>query len=276
MTKDIRTMRPEEIGQNSTIKVAVMERGDECDYIQPIMMLETVIRNNKQGKPSMFIVPVGPTGYAKRLAYLVNEYHISLKNVTIINMDEYMLTEKELIHPRHPLSFKRFMNDNLYSLVREDLNVLPENRLFPDPENPGYLWERIQQKEGGVDIAFGGIGMDGHIAFNEPPLVPMTAEEFAALPTRVLPIYYTTQVTNAIEFGGNYSGMPRYCITVGMREILSSKKLVFFNSYLPSVSVMRKVIHGPVTAEVPGSLMQTHKDCTIYTTWECLSAPVVI
>ena len=274
--KDIRAMAPEEIGKNSPIKVEIMERGDECDYIQPIMMLETIIRNNKLGKQSMFIVPVGPTGYAKRFAYLVNEYNISLKNVIIINMDEYMLTEKELIDPNHPLSFKKFMNDDFYGNIRDDLNVLPENRLFPDPKNPGYLWERIQQKEGGVDICFGGVGMDGHIAFNEPPLVPMTPEEFAALPTRVLPIYYTTQVTNSISYGGNYKGMPRYCISIGMKEILSSQKLVFFSAWPAAVNAVRRVIDGEVTADVPGSLMQTHKDCTIYTTWECLTAPLII
>ena len=274
--KDVRTLKPEEIGVNSPIKVEIMERGDECDYIQPIMMLETIIRNNKQNKPSMFIVPVGPTGYAKRLAYLVNLYNISLRNVTIINMDEYMLTEKELIHPEHPLSFVKFMNDDLYSLVRDDLNVLPENRVFPDPENPDNIWKRIQQKEGGVDICFGGIGMDGHIAFNEPPLVPMTAEEFAALPTRVLPIYYTTQVTNSIGYGANYKGMPRYCITIGMKEILSSQKLVFFSAWPAAVNAVKLAIDGPITAELPASLMQTHKDCSIYTTWECLSIPSVI
>jgi len=274
--KDVRTLKPEEIGVNSPINVVVMEYADECDYIQPIMMLEVIIRNNKLGKPSMFIVPVGPTGYAKRFAYLVNEYNISCKNVTIINMDEYMLTEKELIAYNHPMGFKRFMDEDMYNLIRDDLNILPENRLFPDPENPGYIWERIQQKEGGVDICFGGIGMNGHIAFNEAPLNPMTADEFAALPTRVLPVYYTTQVTNSIGYGGNYKGVPRYCVTIGMKEILSSQKLVFFANWAAGCNSMKQVIDGPVTAEVPGSLMQTHKDCTIYTTWEVLSTPLQI
>ena len=118
--------------------------------------------------------------------------------------------------------------------------------------------------------------MDGHIAFNEPPLFPMSAEDFAELPTRVLPIYYTTQVTNSIAYGGNYNGMPRYCISIGMKEILSSKKLVFFSSWPAAATAVRKVIDGPITAEVPGSLMQTHSDCTLFTTFECLSIPLVI
>ena len=274
--KDIRTMEPEEVGVGSPIKLELMERADECDYIQAIMMLETIIANKKAGKTSMFIVPVGPTGYAERFAAMVNEYMIDLRDVTIINMDEYMLTEKVLIDPNHPLSFKKFMNDSFYGKIRDDLNVLPENRIFPDPENPMYIWERIQQKEGGVDICFGGIGIDGHIAFNEPPLVPMSAEEFAAQYTRVLPVYYTTIVTNCIEFGGNYKGMPKYCITIGMKEILSSNKLCFFSNWPPQASILRQVLHGPVTAEVPGSLMQTHPDATIYAAWDIVSKSLVI
>jgi len=139
---DIRTMKPEEVGVGSPIRFELMERADECDYIQAIMMLETIIANKKAGKTSMFIVPVGPTGYAERFADLVNEYGIDLRDVTIINMDEYMLTEKELIDPNHPLSFKKFMNDCFYGKIRDDLNVLPENRIFPDPENPRRLFSR--------------------------------------------------------------------------------------------------------------------------------------
>jgi glucosamine-6-phosphate deaminase len=273
---DIRTITPEKVGEGSPIKLEYMEHANECDYIQAIMMLETIVANNKAGKPSMFIVPVGPVGYAERFADLVNEYEIKLKDVTIINMDEYMLTEKQLIDPDHPLSFIKFMNDSFYGKIRDDLNVLPENRIFPDPDNPMYIWERIQQKEGGVDICFGGIGIDGHIAFNEPPLVPMSAEDFAALHTRVLPVYYTTVVTNCIDYGGNYKGMPRYCVTIGMKEILSSKKLCFFANWPPQCSILRQVLHGPVTAEVPGSLMQTHPDATIYAHWDLIAKTVVV
>lgn len=274
--KDVRFMTPEEISSASSIKVVCMEDPSEQDYIQAQLMLEVIQKNNKLGKPSMFIIPVGPIGYMEKFAALVNEFRVSLKNVTIINMDEYMITAKELISPDHPMSFRYITKTNLYDKIDDELNVLPENRLFPDPEDPLYLWERIQAKEGGVDICFGGIGMDGHIAFNEPPLEPMSPEDFAELHTRVLPIYYSTRITNAISEGGNFRNMPGFCVSIGMKEIMSSQKLVFFNAWPTAANAMKRIVAGPVTSDYPGSIMQWHKDCTIYTTKEVLNTTLVI
>ena len=273
--KDIKNIKPEEFGSGSPIKVQIVESLTDLDYQMALVMFETIVRNKKAGKPSMFIVPVGPTGYAKRFAWLVNRNNLSLKDVTIINMDEYMWDEKTLIEPDHPLSFKWFMNQDFYGKIRDDLNVPQENRIFPDPENPGRIWEIIQGKEGGVDVSIGGIGLNGHIAFNEPPLQPMPAEEFAKLPTRVLPIYFTTRVTNCLEYGGNYKGMPGFCITIGMKEILSAQKLRFYSGRIHSASIVRQVLHGPVTSEVPASLMQTHPDCKICCMEDVLTMPVI-
>lgn len=273
--RDIKTITGEELGVGSPIKFELLETESDLDYKMAILMFEQVVENNKAGKPTMFILPVGPRGYAKRFAWMVNRNDVSLKNTTILNMDEYMWDETTLMDDKHELSFKRFMDEDFYGNIRDDLNVLPENRLFPDPKNPMYLWERIQQKEGGVDIAFGGIGIDGHIAFNEPPETPMSVEEFGNLHTRVLPIHFSTRVVNAMPYGGNYKTMPDYCITIGMKEILSAKKLRFFTGSERSASIIREVLHGPVTSEVPGSLMQNHPDCKIYCMNTALVQPVI-
>ena len=274
--KDINSIPVNELGVGSPIKLEVLETQTDLDYVMAIIMLEAVIKNNKEGKQTMFILPVGPLGYAKRFAWLVNRNKVSLKNTIILNMDEYMWDEKTLMEPDHPLSFVRFMNSDFYGKIHDDLNVLPENRLFPDPNNLMYMWERIQEKEGGVDVAFGGIGLDGHIAFNEPPLEPISVEDFGNLHTRVLPIYYTTQVTNSLVYGGNYKGMPPFCITIGMREILSAQRLRFFTGVNErSASMLRQVLHGPVTSEVPASLMQTHPDCKIFCLEAALMNPII-
>ena len=273
---DIKSITGAELGVGSPIKLEVIETMSDLDYLMAITMLEAVIKNNKEGKQTMFILPVGPLGYAKRFAWLVNRNNVSLRDTIILNMDEYMWDESTLMEPDHPLSFVRFMNSDFYGKIRDDLNVLPENRLFPDPNNLLYMWERIQAKEGGVDIAFGGIGLDGHIAFNEPPLEPISAEDFGNLHTRVLPIYFTTQVTNSLVYGGNYKAMPKYCITIGMKEILSAQKLRFFTGTSErSASILREVLHGPVTSVVPASLMQNHPDCTVFTLEAALMQPVI-
>ena len=274
--RDIKSITPEELGVGSPIKLEVIETQSDLDYKMAIIMFEELLRNNKAGKQTMFILPVGPTGYAKRFAWLVSRNDVSCKDLIIIQMDEYMWDEKTLMEPTHPLSFCKFITEELLGNIREDLKVLPENYIYPKPENPGYIWERIQQKEGGVDICFGGIGLNGHIAFNETPLTPMSVEDFAALPTRVLPVYYTTIVTNSLAYGGNYREMPKYCISIGMKEILSSRKLRFFTgTRYQSASIIRRVLHGPVTSEVPASLMQTHPDCVIFCGIEAYAQPVI-
>ncbi|MBQ5694328.1 MAG: HU family DNA-binding protein, partial [Bacteroidaceae bacterium] len=133
------------------------------------------------------IVPYGPLGCYSRLVYLINKYRVSLKNCVFMNMDEYLTPDGKYIDKDHPFSFRGGMDRIFYNLIDEELNVLPENRYFPDPEHPEVLQQLID-KYGVPDMTWGGIGINGHFAFNEPPEpgVEMTNEEFANLPTRVL------------------------------------------------------------------------------------------
>ena len=122
-------------------------------------------------------------------------------------MDEYLDDDKKWIPVDHPLSFHGFMERTVYTKIKPELIMPEEQRVFPDPENVGYIPELIE-KLGGVDIAFGGIGINGHVAFNEadPSLSP---EEFLAQKTRVLTITPETRTANAIgDFGGALEDAP--------------------------------------------------------------------
>src|SRR5699024_11930229 len=102
---------------------------------------------------------------------------------------------------------------------------MPDNqRVFPDPADPAHI-DNVIEELGGVDIAFGGIGITGHLAFNEPQ-PELSCEEFAALPTRVLDIHAETRATNSVgDLGGALECMPKRCVTIGMKQILSAKKI---------------------------------------------------
>ena len=112
-------------------------------------------------------------------------------------MDEYMENETDYVDYNDPLSFRGGMDRVFYSLIDEELNVLPENRLFPDPKNPGRVMEIIE-KYGKLDLVFGGVGINGHYAFNEPPEPgeECTNEEFLNRATRVLKISRETKTIN--------------------------------------------------------------------------------
>ncbi|MBQ8606136.1 MAG: glucosamine-6-phosphate isomerase [Clostridia bacterium] len=226
-----------------------------------LTMLETVIKNSSEGKRTVMIVPVGPTDQYPILARLINTLRVSFKNVWFFNMDEYMTDESTVMSTDHPLSFEARMNREFYSQVDPEL-VMPESqRLFPRPGKEAE-YDRLLSSLGGADLCLGGLGINGHIAFNEPQK-ELSAQEFASLPTRVLKISTETRTINANGYArGDISALPEYCITIGMKQILASKKIY--------IALNRAWQHGPYvnafsnapTAQNPASLLQEHKDVT--------------
>src|SRR5207302_3340209 len=103
--------------------------------------------------------------------------------------------------------------------------------------------QNLIDARGGVDACFGGIGINGHIAFNEPaePNEAISLEEFARLPTRVLTLSRETRTINSVTVGGELAVIPRRAITVGMKEILATKRLRFYCNRVWQSGVVRRV-----------------------------------
>ena len=225
-------------------------------------MAEEIKLHNEKGEKTVFICPVGPVGQYPYFVDMVNSQEISLKNVWFINMDEYLDDNQEWIPMDNPLSFRGFMERTVYSKIRPELVMPEEQRVFPDPKNPSYISELIERL-GGVDIAFGGIGINGHVAFNEAD-TSLTNEEFLAQKTRVLKISPETRAANAIgDFGGALEDMPHYCVTIGIYEIAHARKIrlgCFRNWHR---AVVRRAGYGEPTSEFPVSLLHNHPDITL-------------
>ncbi len=225
-------------------------------------MADEIKRKNALGERTVFICPVGPVGQYPYFVDIVNSERISLKNVWFINMDEYLTDDKEWISKDDPLSFRGFMERTVYTKIDPELIMPVEQRIFPDPHDTGNI-ARVIEELGGVDICFGGIGINGHLAFNEAD-DSLTADEFRNLHTRVLEITKETRTTNAIgDLNGAIDDMPRYCITIGMNEIYNARKvrLGCFRDW--HRSVVRHAAYGEVSAHFPASLMQQHPDALI-------------
>jgi glucosamine-6-phosphate deaminase len=209
------------------------------------------------------ILPVGPVDQYPLLAGMINQARLDCRGAAIIHMDEY-LAGGEWIPLDHPLSFRGFAERRFYGLLDPDLAPRPENRLFPDPRRPSAVQEAIDAR-GGLDVCYGGIGINGHVAFNEPPEPGerLDAEEFAARPTRVVSLSRETITINSHTVGGEISIIPRSAVTVGMKEILSARRLRFYCNRPWQSAVIRRVLHGPVTAACPASLLRTHPDASV-------------
>lgn len=269
-------IKPEDLGKGSTIKLDVSQAEVDIYWKVAMEVLEVISENNKKGEPTVMVVPYGPLGPYFRLAHLVNKYRISLKNCVFINMDEYLADDKTYIDINDPLSFRGGMDRIFYSVVDEELNVLPENRIFPEPGNEGKVMEIIN-KYGKLDMVFGGVGINGHYAFNEPPEADevVSNEEFLNRPTRVLKITRETKTINAyMNCGADLDAIPEYCITVGMKEMFMAKKIIMIMPRDWNAGALRKILHGEITAKVPCSLFRNHKDATIYTIAEATKNPI--
>jgi glucosamine-6-phosphate deaminase len=252
----------EQLLANPKMKLICMEDNAAVFYQMAKQMTEEILANQEKNRRTVLICPVGPVGQYPYFVDMVNEQGISLKNVWFINMDEYLDDDRKWIPADHPLSFRGFMDRVVYSKIRPELVMPPEQRIFPDPEDVGQVPKLIEEL-GGVDIAFGGIGINGHVAFNEAD-ASMSAEEFLAQKTRVLAISPETRAANAIgDFGGALEDMPKYCVTVGIYEIAHARKIrlgCFRNWHR---AVVRRAGYGEMTADFPVSLLRGHEDITL-------------
>jgi len=176
MAEQLRGVKVKKIGN---IDVKIVKGEWDVYFDMALVMLEEIMKNNQAGKKTVMIVPVGPTDQYPILAKLVNSLKVSLKNVYFFNMDEYMITPTELIDKEHYMSFEKRMNDEFYSRVNPELVMPKEQRFFPIPGKEAE-YDKMIEDLGGVDLCLGGLGINGHIAFNEAAEEedPITAEEF--------------------------------------------------------------------------------------------------
>jgi glucosamine-6-phosphate deaminase len=265
-----------ELGKGTNVKVTV--KSDMASIAQAVAddMLAEILRAKGEGRNATFIIPVGPVDQFPILAKALNEKKISIRDVCLINMDEYLTENDEWVPAEHPLSFRGYMDRLFYNLLEPSLAPKPENRVFPDPKNCGAIQKLIDAR-GGVDVCFGGIGINGHMAFNEPPELgeKISNEAFAALPTRNLNLTRETRTINSVTVGGEITIIPKRAVTVGMKEILAAKRLRFYCNRPWQSAVVRRVLHGPITANCPASFIRNHPDASL-TIAEYVAAPPVI
>jgi glucosamine-6-phosphate deaminase len=250
---------PQELGRDTPVHVEIVgDMEDVARHFGQALFDEIAAKADVT-----MVLPVGPVDQFPLLAAMINQARLDCREVTIINMDEY-LDGEEWIAIGHPLSFRGYMNRKFYDLLDPQLAPRAENRIFPDPREP-FAVQRVIDARGGLDVCYGGIGINGHIAFNEPPEPgeSVDSEEFAERPTRVLSLTRETVTINSNTVGGELSIIPRRAVTVGMKEILSAGRLRFYCNRPWQSAVIRRVLHGPVTAACPASLLRTHPDASV-------------
>ncbi len=193
------------------------------------------INDHTGARPFVLGLPTGSTPLATyaELIRLHKAGKVSFANVITFNMDEYVGLPKD-----HPESYHSFMWNNFFSHVDvrpENVNILDGNA--PDPEAECAAYEAKIEKAGGIDLFMGGVGNDGHIAFNEP---------FSSMGsrTRVKSLTEDTIIANARFFGGDTSLVPRTALTVGVATVLSSREVMILATGHAKARAVQQGVEG--------------------------------
>ncbi len=231
--------------------------------------------NNAKGKGTTMIWPVSPLDYTL-VADICNKENISCKDLVIINMDNFLAENGDIISDKHSLSFTGYMNQNFYHRLRPELAMPEENRVVPHPRKLDAPLRMIE-KRGGVEVAYVGIGISGHIAFNEPcSVTELNGVEFDEQTTRIIQLTEASRTQVAMSTGGNLWDVPKFAVTLGMKELLRCDCLHIMGIRTWQPALLRRALYGPITPLMPASYMQKHKNIKMTLIEMCAEPPALI
>ena len=159
---------------------------------------------------------------------------LTLKNVTVYHMDNFLDWQARTLPTDHPFNYETWMRRNFYDPVNPDLAIPEEQRRFPSVDKIDAISEEIEHA-GGIDTTFGGVGYRGHIAFNEAPRsawYSISPEEFRNSKTRILHLNDDTMIALSQRLvGGCSHAIPPMAITLGMKDLLSARRIRYLFRY---------------------------------------------
>ena len=193
-----------------------------------------------------------PLGMYRQLINLYREGRVSFQNVITFNMDEYVGLPEE-----HPESYHSFMWTNFFSHIDikpENVHILNGNA--PDLQAECEAYEQAIRQAGGIDLFMGGIGPDGHIAFNEP---------FSSLTsrTRVKSLTTDTIIANSRFFDNDVTKVPRTALTVGVGTVMDAREVLIVCNGHGKARALQHAIEGGVSQEWTISALQLHPHAII-------------
>jgi glucosamine-6-phosphate deaminase len=213
-------------------------------------IIEKIRKTNlERERPFVLGLPTGssPLPVYRELIRRHKAGEISFSNVITFNMDEYVGLPED-----HTESYHYFMYDNLFNHIdipRENINILNGNA--SDLEGECVRYEKKIAESGGIDLFLGGIGPDGHIAFNEPG-------SSLASRTRVKTLTYDTVLANSRFFGGNIANVPKMALTVGVGTVMDAREVILIVLGFNKARALKEVVEGGISHMWTASILQMH------------------
>ncbi len=192
-----------------------------------------------------------PVGAYKELIEMNKKGDVDFSTVTSVNLDEYVGLDGT-----NDQSYRYFMNTNLFDHVNidKDRTHVP-NGCAKDLKAEGEAYDNLIKELGGIDLQLLGIGLDGHIGFNEPDSVFVKE-------THEVVLDESTIEANA-RFFEDINDVPKTAITMGMMSIMQAKKILLVANGEKKKAIVEKAFFGPIDPQVPASILQLHPDVTV-------------
>ena len=200
-----------------------------------------------------------PIGTYKQLIEWYNKGDLDFAKVTTINLDEY-----KGLDPDNDQSYRYFMNTNLFDHVNIDkARTFVPDGLEPDPQKACAAYNEIIRSHGGIDLQLLGLGRNGHIGFNEPG---------AAFEKETHCVDLTESTIEANKrFFASEDDVPKQAYTMGVGTILRAKAILLVVSGKDKAEALNAVVNGPITPQVPGSVLRLHPNVIIVADEDALS-----
>ena len=192
-----------------------------------------------------------PIGMYKQLVDWYNKGDLDFSQVKSVNLDEYVG-----LAPTHDQSYRYFMQTNLFDHVNIDpANTNVPNGLAENPEAECRRYNQVIRDLGGIDVQVLGMGHNGHIGFNEP-------EEAFELETHVVNLTESTIKANA-RFFASEDEVPKKAMTMGIKSIMQARQILVVVSGEGKADIVKRAFTGPVTPNVPASILQMHPNVVL-------------
>lgn len=192
-----------------------------------------------------------PLGIYRQLIDWYQKGDVDFSEITSVNLDEYCE-----LSPKNPQSYHYYMEQNFFSQV----NIRPEKAFIPnglaaDINAECERYDRLISELGGIDLQLLGLGNTGHIGFNEPD------ESFDKMTHKVTLKQKT--ISDNSRFFNSIEEVPKYAVTMGIKAIMQAKKILLVVSGENKDEILEKALYGPITPEVPASILQLHPNVTV-------------
>lgn len=272
----------EELMNQEGFKTKLVVHKEKTSLMEELgnLMATEVIEHNEKGIPTKWVLPAGPTEEYDTFVKRVNEEKISLKNLWIFHMDEFLDWEGRPLPVADTYeSLEGTMNACFYGRIDEELNVPMEQRIWPRINDVDYA-DEVCEKIGGIDTVWAGIGATGLVAFNEAPrsyCYRLTVDEYANGKTRIVELNDDSMLAMAQRsFGCCLDRIPPKAITLGFKVMLSAKRCIYMvatGSW--KQTVCRILLFSDATVEYPVTIIPKYvPEVILYTTEETIDHPM--